>query len=146
MLSKKLTKKVLKAMRHHDLVRFDRFVDGDGWLEGYVVAVGECWVVVALVTQGEPDGWAVFARSDLRSFWASPGDRFMRRVLELDGQWPPAGPTESLPLTGPSGSWSNPLRPRSPWWPSGPKPKTTLASTTSAVLSAGPPRSCTGRT
>jgi len=100
MSTKKLTQKVRKAMRDHELVRFARSMDGVGWLEGYVVAVGKHWVAMALVTSGEPDGWTIFLRSDLRSIWTSPSDRFMRRLLELDGQWPPAAPTASLPLDG----------------------------------------------
>lgn len=97
---KKTMKQVRKALLNHDLVQLPRKLRRADLVEGYVVAIGTRWVVLAITTNGGPDGWSVVRRADIRGVWEAGGERFTRRIYELDGCWPPAPPEVPLALDG----------------------------------------------
>ncbi len=97
---KKTMKQVRKALLNHDLVQLPQKLKRADLVEGYVVAIGTRWVVLAITTNGGPDGWSVVRRADIRGVWEAGGERFTRRIYELDGCWPPVPPEVPLSLDG----------------------------------------------
>lgn len=100
MSRKKTMKQVRKALLGSDLVQLPRSLKRADLVEGYVVAIGTRWVVLATVTAGHPDCWSVVRRADLRGVWEGRGERFTRRVFELEDCWPPSPPAAPLALDG----------------------------------------------
>lgn len=100
MSRKKTMKKVRKVLLSGDLVDLPRSLKRAELVEGYVVAIGDHWVLVASPVSGHPDGWTVVRRADLRDVWKVTVERFTRRVFELEGCWPPAPPAAPLALDG----------------------------------------------
>jgi hypothetical protein len=100
MSRKKVMKQVRKALLNNNLVELPRSLKRADLVEGYVVAIGTRWVVLATTAGGHPDGWTVVRRADLRGVWEGRGERFTRRVFELEGCWPPAPPAAPLALEG----------------------------------------------
>lgn len=66
MSRKKTMKQVRKALLSSDLVELPRSLKRADLVEGYVVAIGTRWVVLATAMSGHPDGWSVVRRADLR--------------------------------------------------------------------------------
>jgi hypothetical protein len=97
---KKIMKQVREALLNTDLVALPRSLKRADLVEGYVVAIGTRWVVLATMADGGPDGWSVVRRADIRGVWEGRGERFARRLLELEGCWPPTPPAAPLALDG----------------------------------------------
>lgn len=90
----------LERMRdEHRLVRVVRFIAGADRLDGYVVGVGQRWVLLAECRELTVDGFTAVRLRDLRSVVTAPGADVSRRVLEQHGTWPPVAPTITLDRT-----------------------------------------------
>lgn len=100
MSRKKTIQQIREALLNHDLVELPRKLKRADLVEGYVVAIGTRWVVLAITTNGGPDGWSVVGCADIRGVWEGRGERFTRRLYELEGCWPPAPSTAPLALDG----------------------------------------------
>ena len=80
-----------------DLVRIERR-DADD-LEGYVVAVGREWVLLALLEYTIVlEEHAAVRISDVRQVRRRSRGDMVRRALELRQQWPPAAPEHQMEL------------------------------------------------
>lgn len=93
-------KQVRKALLSNDLVELPRSLKCADLVEGYVVGIGTRWVVLATAAGGDPNGRSIVRRADLRGVWEGRGQRFMRRLFELEECWPPAPPAALLALDG----------------------------------------------
>lgn len=100
MSRKKAMRQVREALVDADLVALPRSLKRADLVEGYVVAIGTRWVVLATMGDGGPDGWSLVRCADVRGVWEARGKRFTRRVFELEGCWPPAAPVAPLALDG----------------------------------------------
>ncbi len=69
-------------------------------LEGYAVAVGERWLLLARVADGLWwHGWTAVRLKDVRSVRRPDGAPFLERVLRLRAQWPPGAPDVGADLS-----------------------------------------------
>lgn len=73
--------------------------DGDP-VEGYVVDVGERWVLIAVLDASIfIDGFAAVPIADIARVEPRNGSReFVERALRLHDEWPPTSPAEKISL------------------------------------------------
>lgn len=91
-----------RAQREQLPVRLHRWIPGANSVEGFVSAVGELWVLLALQSEaGQLDGWTAVRIDDVqRVKLHRSADRVEVRSLQLHGQWPlPSPPSLDLDVT-----------------------------------------------
>jgi hypothetical protein len=94
-----LRRRLDAARNNFELLRIVRTVSDDK-LEAYVLDIGAAWVLVALL-DGESvrlESFTALRLHDIDEVETAGGDRFVRRALELQGQWPPEGPPVAIAL------------------------------------------------
>jgi hypothetical protein len=85
--------------RKGGLVRLQRNIVGGDVIQGYVVAVGTKWLLLhALGGSVFLEGHCALRIADVVSVRRPANRRFVRRAIELDGQWPPCAPTGTVAL------------------------------------------------
>ncbi len=79
------------SLEDHLFTKIERRLDEADTISGYVVAIGNEWVVVATQTDGRvPNGFELLRIKYISSvFTRGPEDSISRRVLETRGDWPP---------------------------------------------------------
>ena len=71
-------------------VRIRRRIPRSGYLDGYVVARGAEWTLLAVRDSGiYLDGWTAVRTDEVRKVELRENEDFVRRALELQGEWPP---------------------------------------------------------
>lgn len=90
----KLRARLERARERTELVRVRRDIRRAERISGYVVALGESWVLLAALEGGiELDGYTAVRLADVESIKRDKeGEDFARRALELARQWPPLAP------------------------------------------------------
>lgn len=92
--------RLLRAMGKREPVRVRRNIRKTGYVEGYVVAVGAEWVLVALLQDVAFNGFVALRLNDVTGAKRAHAPKFYRRALELHGEWPPAAPPGDIMLDG----------------------------------------------
>ena len=94
-----LRRRLDAARNEFELVRIARTVSDDS-LTGYVLDVGEAWLLIALLDNESVrlESFTTLRLHDIDEIKTAGGDRFVRRALELQGQWPPEGPPVEIAL------------------------------------------------
>jgi hypothetical protein len=89
-----------QAERRQELVTVRRAIKGADRLHGYVLAVGSRWILMAELASGiYLDGVvAVRVKDVVEVRRDSMSGRFVRRALELHGEWPPRLPAGAVTL------------------------------------------------
>ncbi|GAA4545934.1 hypothetical protein [Amycolatopsis samaneae] len=89
--------KLRKACAKRTLVHLHRDIDGADRIAGFVLAVGVEWILLARLDPGIfLDGYTFVRREDLRRVEKPASRHFVRRALELHGEWPPVAPEHRL--------------------------------------------------
>ena len=82
----------LEAAGPETLVRVTRGIPRSDWLEGFVVGVGKVWVLLALLDPNiYLNGFVAVRIADISTVKAPRSASFVRRALEVRGEWPPVG-------------------------------------------------------
>jgi hypothetical protein len=85
-------------------VRIRRQIPGADRLEGFVLAVGERWVLLSNLSNGvRLDGFVAVRIDDIASVRTPASAGFMRSALEWRGQWPPPTDGPELNLSSDAG-------------------------------------------
>lgn len=90
--SRRLAGVLQRLHAEHTCVRVTRRIRGADLLEGYVVAVGRKWVLLATPDDTYLDGWDAVRLRDIRKVRDASGQRLVRRAFKLQQSWPPAPP------------------------------------------------------
>ena len=94
----KVLERLRSAQEELALVRLDRGDDLD-LLDGYVVAVGTEWVLLAVLDDAIVlDGHTALRLADVRRVGRRSNGDMVQQALTLREQWPPAPPAEALDL------------------------------------------------
>lgn len=86
------------AARHHDGVRVTRAIPGADVIEGYVLAVGGKWVLLARVPQTRLDGYVAIRLRDVARVQPLASHAFYRALAEASDAWPPTAPATPIDL------------------------------------------------
>jgi hypothetical protein len=87
------------AKDSRQLIKLVRGFRGADDLDGYVMEIGERWLVMANLDGAITiDGSIAVRLADVVGVVPNASEDFVRRALELHGEWPPAGPTAELKL------------------------------------------------
>lgn len=91
------------ARRAGDLVRLHRLLAGSDQVEGFVLAVGREWSMLALLDPAiRLDGFLAIRTGDVTSVKRLAGrHEFPVHLLAVRGQWPPAEPSFDVVLESP---------------------------------------------
>lgn len=90
-------KKDLEAVDHQLLVRVSRTIPRSDRLDGFVVGTGKVWLLLALVDPNlYLNGFAAIRLRDISKVKPPKSASFVRRALEMRGEWPPAGANVDL--------------------------------------------------
>lgn len=95
MKRKRAFEKLQSALIENKRVLVRRVFDNADVVEGYVVAIGDDWVLLWAVDNNlAMDGWAALRIRDLFSVQKASerGDDVQRRVMEAANEWPPRAP------------------------------------------------------
>jgi hypothetical protein len=85
-------------------VRIRRQIPGADRLEGFVLAVGDRWVLLSNLGNGvRLDGFGAVRLEDIASVRKPASAQFMRSALEWRGQWPPDSEGPQLDLSSDAG-------------------------------------------
>ena len=96
-------KRLVEVRDEQALVRIDRGGELD-LLEGYVVAIGTEWLLLALLDPAIVlDGHAALRLTDLRRVRRRQSGEMAQQALTLRGQWPPTPPEPGLDLESTEG-------------------------------------------
>ncbi|MBA8794038.1 hypothetical protein FHX74_001643 [Friedmanniella endophytica] len=95
---KKRVADLTRAMRRHDCLRLERRIKGCDSLDAYVVAIGSKWVLLAVPTDGSPDGYVAVRIDDIKGLYWDPSNRFVRRSLQAQSVWPLEAPRHPIDL------------------------------------------------
>jgi hypothetical protein len=89
-----------QAEQRQELVTIRRAIKRADRLNGYVLSVGSRWMLMAELASGiYLDGVvAVRVKDVVEVRRDSRSDRFVKRALELHGEWPPSSPASELTL------------------------------------------------
>ncbi len=92
--AEKLRARLERARERTELVRVRRDIRRAERITGYVVALGEGWVLLAPLEGGILlDGYTALRLADVESIKRDKdGEDFVRRALDLAGHWPPRAP------------------------------------------------------
>jgi hypothetical protein len=95
-----LVERLKRARASFELVRVWRVVGDGDRLDGYVVDVGERWVLIAVLDASiYVDGFAAIPIADIARVKTGSGSHeFVERALRLHDEWPPAPPAETISL------------------------------------------------
>lgn len=89
----KVRKRLRHAMVDHTLVRIERSIDRADTLDGFVVGVGEQWLLLHWLDQRiHLDGFVALRIADVERIEDKRAQAFVRRALERRGDWPPFMP------------------------------------------------------
>jgi hypothetical protein len=95
----KVETQLTRAAEKLELVRLRRDIPGADEIEGYVLDIGVEWVLLArLDPEVFLNGFVLVKLSDVVRAGKSSSRQFVRRALELHGEWPPARPDWKLSL------------------------------------------------
>ena len=84
--------------QEHVLLRRDELAEAEQ-LDGYVLAVGSDWLLLQSLDQSLfLDGWTALRVEDVTAGSPRRSQDFVRRALELQGQWPPRLPSTEVVL------------------------------------------------
>jgi hypothetical protein len=91
-----------KAAQEQALVRVSRSIRRSDKLDGFVVGIGQAWVLLALLDHNiYLNGYAALRLSDVSKVERRGGpDSFMGRALAARGEWPPVGVDVDLDSVG----------------------------------------------
>lgn len=93
--------KLRAAQEHRDyyvrVVRRPKKVDQ---LDGYVVGLGESWVLLTVDLDGLPNGFTALRLRDIKRIERGPSGRFVRKSLKAHDAWPPVAPGTLIELDG----------------------------------------------
>lgn len=93
----KALREALENKRH---VVIKRGIKKADQVRGYVLAIDQDWVLLAKTRDGGyPDGFSVLRAADITKVRADGS--FEAQFLRQMGQWPPAGPSRPIDLSGP---------------------------------------------
>lgn len=92
--SDKLQARLRRALADRELVRVRRRIRRAERLTGYVLGLGETWLLMTSVDGGVGvDGYQALRLADVRDVKRrKSSESFLRRALDLVGQWPPQAP------------------------------------------------------
>ncbi|MEV6874665.1 hypothetical protein [Amycolatopsis sp. NPDC051128] len=95
-----LLDRLKRAQASYELVRVSRVLGDADPVEGYVVDVGERWVLVAVLDASVVvDGFVAVPIADIARVKTRRGSReFVERALRLRDEWPPAPPAATISL------------------------------------------------
>ena len=100
MKAKTIDRRLGRALQERRRVRLWRDELDEHSLDGYVLATGERWLLLAVLADDlTPDGWTCVRRKDVTRAYNAPAQRFHQRAVELRGHWPPLAPPGSLDLS-----------------------------------------------
>ena len=86
------------SWKHRDGIRVVRSIKKSDRLDAHVVGIGRKWVLLAMATDGSPDGHVVLRIKDIKHIYWDPAERFIRRSLKAQQAWPPSPPSERVDL------------------------------------------------
>jgi hypothetical protein len=93
-------KALSRAQRGVELVQIRRGISGADLIEGYVLDVGARWVLLGEIDDGiRTDGVVAIRIKDIRGVKSRENANFVRRALELQGEWPPRAPDPPIDLS-----------------------------------------------
>ncbi|MEC3977823.1 hypothetical protein [Amycolatopsis sp. H20-H5] len=91
-----------RAREKHQLLRIERVIPRADPVEGYVLDVGTEWVLLATLDPALVlDGFTAVRIADISVAGKQTARAFIRRALELHGEWPPSSPAGEIPLDHP---------------------------------------------
>lgn len=94
-----LVERLCRAKERQELIRVTRVIPGSDRIEGYVVAVGSKWFLVADTHETGLDGFVALRLRDVERVWRyDAGDELLRRFMEHRGEWPVAAPAFEIDL------------------------------------------------
>ncbi|PBC67421.1 hypothetical protein BX265_8023 [Streptomyces sp. TLI_235] len=87
------------AVRTGELVRIRRHIRGADRIEGFVVAVGPAWTLLASCTDTRLDGWTAVRTADIATVRHRGDETCLTvRALRRRGRWPVRPPAPEVPL------------------------------------------------
>jgi hypothetical protein len=92
--------RLLRALDRTELVYVHRKIRKADVVDGYVLAVGAKWVLMATLGIGSLNGFTAVKLKDIVRVKRGRTAKFWRRLLELQGEWPPAVPEPEVALDG----------------------------------------------
>lgn len=87
-----------RAIEDQHGVWLTRSIPGADHIDGYVVAMGEEWVLLSRIDDHRPKGFCALRIADVQRIKTLREDALLRQVLEAAGFWPPASPSVELNL------------------------------------------------
>lgn len=92
-----VTERLHRALTERLVVRIRRWIPYSDRVDGFVVAVGDTWMVIASLNDLRVDGWEVLRIGDVQGVVVEPDEGCVEiRALKARSTWPPVDPELDL--------------------------------------------------